>query len=60
MKSKIIIFWLFVLCGCSSQKYAAEGEQCGGFAGLLCKKGFHCIPYDDKIIDGFGKCVADH
>jgi hypothetical protein len=34
------------------------GEQCGGFAGLVCKGDLVCQPKDSMVVDGFGVCIG--
>lgn len=53
-----LIFILFSGIACAHDSHRSdEGEPCGGFAGLRCKKGLICEPHP-TIIDEFGICVA--
>jgi hypothetical protein len=56
---------LFALCaaaavalavGLSSTPSAAQGQQCGGFAGFPCNEGYVCR-YPPHCVDCFGVCV---
>jgi len=58
----LFLFWTSSACAHEQEQRgyrADEGDFCGGFGGIKCKKGLVCEYADDTIVDGLGVCVPE-